>query len=229
VARALPDQITGYTGYQTPEEAQARAATLGQTGEPYNALYQYRYGIPTESGTEQGYILRGYRDAQGNLIKFRDEEGNLIPLDEAAKRNVERQKAEDKKRLIERRVRPMFISDYERNYLRISKEDMQSMGYAWDEESQQWILGEGTAESPQVYGAGAPRGYAGGYYPRSYGGGGGGGGYPVGGYGDPMAGGGIEINFPEGRQSFVQRGQRGVSPQQRRNQAARFGAVSWRI
>ena len=64
---------------------------------------------------------------------------------------------------MERGAYPMFISEVERSYLGLDKATMNEMGYAWDEESQQWILGERIDEGPQVAGAASRYGYPGGF------------------------------------------------------------------
>ena len=121
----------------------------------------------------------------------------------------------------------------------LTEEQMGNLGYVFDEENQQWILG-GVIEEPQTYGAAAPYSYG---YP-SYG-------YPS--YGYPQytyPEGGEGYTYPQsfvGReggpypqsfvdregapypQRFVGREQRGMTPEQAQNRAARFGAVTWRI
>lgn len=107
--------------------------------------------------------------------------------------------------------------------LGITEAELIAAGYVKDQFGD-WIRGTMTpAETERVAEGG---GGGGTYYPRRGGGaraGGGGGGYAYGG------GRGIEINFPEGTQSFVQRAQRGVSPTGRNIRPARMGAVNWRI
>jgi len=221
---------SGWMG-MPPEQARAEALATGGATAPFTGLYQQRYGIPVVGGEVQGYILDPYgkfRDAEGNLITYTDESGRERPFDPATQKNVDRQKARNIRQLLDLGIRPQRISDQERLYLQLSEEEMKGIGYVWDEEQQNWIAGEILEEAPQSYGAAAPYpgygGYGYGYQPR-YGGGGGGYGYPV--YGG--GGGGVEINFPEGGRSFVEQQRRGQTPQQRRNQAARFGAVTWRI
>lgn len=114
-----------------------------------------------------------------------------------------------------------------------SDQDMIDRGFFFNEKIDAWVYGEEIGEeAPQVAGAASPYpsmpGYGYSYNYPSGGGypyyGGGGGGYPY-----PVGGGGVEINFPEGTKSFVDQQQAGRVPQRTREQAARFGAVSWRI
>ena len=210
---SFPDP--GKTTYTAGELAaqQAEAATGSIRPDPFTGLYQQRFGIPTVGGEAQGYILGNFRDAEGNLIE----------LDEDMKRDIERQKARNKSQLLNLGERPLFISNAEREYMGLSEDQMRAIGYEWDEESQQWIH-SGVIEDPQTYGAAAPYG---------------GDGYPGGGYGTPRGGGGgggawsYPSYLPRENQpypqSFVRQGARGMTPEQARNSAARFGAINWRI
>jgi hypothetical protein len=198
-----------------PPETQARLDALGASEE---------WGtIPYRMAMAEG---REDRQFFWNMPPIQyDEQGNMIPWDEATLENLEKQRARHVAMSLMRGDYPQVILESDRIHMGFSTSDMEGQGYVWDAEKEHWIYA-GVTEGPEVAGAtktygGGGGGYAG--YPRT-GGGGGGYGYPVFG-----AGGGVEINFPEGTQSFVRRGQRGVTPQQRRNQAARFGAVSWRI
>lgn len=110
--------------------------------------------------------------------------------------------------------RPQIILESDRENLGLSAEDMQTMGYYWDEEKGHWVAGLVVEESPQTYGAAAP--YGGYGYPSRRGRGGGGYSYPRGG----------SYSYP---QSLVGREQRGIRPEADRNRPARFGAVTWRI
>jgi hypothetical protein len=210
-ALASADQITGYTGYITPEQAVANRPQALEDGSfrpgPFTGLYQQRYGIPIAEGDLkelQGYILGNFRDA----------EGNLLPIDPDMQKDIDRQKASNDSQAIGNGLWPTFISKSSQNYNKWSDAQMEEAGYWFDEENQQWVYG-GPLDDPQTLGAAAPYGYGGSGYPYYGGRGGGGGGYVGGDY-----------TYP---QSFVGREQRGATPQANQNRAARFGAVTWRI
>lgn len=202
---------TGAYGETSPEQIAEDARRAAMTS-PFTDIYQQRYGIPTATGEVQGYILGDFRDVE-------------LPLDPDLQEDIIWQKANRKKRLFDlgEEFYPLFVSKKEQYYLGLTDEQMAEQGYVFDEESGQWILGE-AIETPQVYGTAAPYSYG---YP-SYG-------YPQ--YIYPEGGGG-GYTYPQsfvGReggpypQSFVQPERRGVTPEQARNRAARFGAVTWRI
>lgn len=116
---------------------------------------------------------------------------------------------------------PQIILESDRELMKLSAEDLQGIGYVWDDEKQHWVFG-GVIDEPQTYGAGSLPGW--GYnYPRRGGGGGRGGG---GSYSYPSYLPREQEPFP---QSFVGREQPGGIPQQAQTRAARFGAITWRI
>jgi len=124
--------------------------------------------------------------------------------------------------------RPQIILESDRKLLDLSTDEMQNMGYYWDEDKGHWVFGE-IIEQPQTYGTSLP-GWGGTYnYPR--GGGGGAWSYPsylpreqAAPYQSFV---GRESGTPY--QSFVGREQQGRIPQQAQTRAARFGAITWRI
>ncbi len=110
--------------------------------------------------------------------------------------------------------------------LGITEAELIAAGYVKDQFGD-WVRGEMTpAEAEMVAEEG---GGGGGYYPRRGGGGGGGqaraggggGGYPY-----PVYPSSRGAPYP---QSFVQRGQRGISPTGRNVRPARMGMINWRI
>jgi hypothetical protein len=196
---AAPEYIAGGPSpYTSGREEALMNARLDQLG----------LGVQDLSGKTHYYVKL---DDLGNV---RDADGKLIPLDEDTAADIEVQFAENTLTIMEGGARPKFLSRREQLLIGFSDEQMQEMGYVFDEENKQWILGE-IIEGPQNYGAAAPYGY--GYSPRygrGYGGGGG------------RYGGGGGYTYP---QSFVERQRRGLVPEQARNRPARFGAVTWRI
>ena len=114
---------------------------------------------------------------------------------------------------------PQIVLESDRNLMKLSREDLEGIGYVWDEEKQHWVFG-GVIEEPQTYGAASLPGW--GYnYPRRGGGRGGGGSYSYPSY-LPRE----QAPFP---QSFVGREQPGGIPGLAQTRAARFGAITWRI
>ena len=115
---------------------------------------------------------------------------------------------------------PQIILESDRRLMKMSNEDMQELGYVWDEDKEHWIYG-GAIEEPQTFGAASLPGW--GYnYPRRGGGGGRGGGS----YSYPSYLPRKQEPFP---QSFVGREQPGGIPGLAQIRAARFGAITWRI
>ena len=98
--------------------------------------------------------------------------------------------------------------------------ELAAAGYIRDQFGD-WVLGGMEPGAAEEVAAGV--GGSGGYYPR---GGGGGGGRGGGAYSYPSYLPRAAAQYP---QSFVQRGQRGVTPTGRTTRAARMGVVSWRI
>jgi hypothetical protein len=201
--------IRGIPGAASPEAVAAREAARAEafreegigaaeplTTSPFTDIYQQRYGIPTVGGEEQGFIYGDFRDTE-------------LPLSDEIQERVNEQKAEVKGTLLKRGVRPMNFTDFERKVIGKSDEEMNEMGYVWDEEQQLWIHSDVLDDFPQTVGAALP-GYGYTYnYPRGYG------------YGR-----GGEYTYP---QSFARQGQRGRVPSMVRNRPGSFGVVLWRI
>jgi hypothetical protein len=122
---------------------------------------------------------------------------------------------------------PQIIWDDARRNLDnpLTDEELDKLGYIWNPDKGYWEYAEAPAGTPQSYGA--ARGYGGYYnYPSrgrrgGRGRGGGGGSYSYPSY-LPRE----QEPFPR---SFVGQEQRGRVPQEDRQRAARFGAVTWRI
>jgi hypothetical protein len=203
--RGLYRNALGLTD-ESPEEAYNRE--LGRMERQVSSQLVSDEGTqPVASGPGFHFIRYLMEDGSSRLYRYYWD-------DKTQHQDLSKQHASHIGQSLRRGERPQVIFESDMEILGLSAENMREMGYYFDEEAGHWVPGLIQEDAPQVAGAALPYGGIG-YGTRQRGGGRRGGG-----------GGGGSFSYP---QSFVGREQRGLSPQQQRNHAARFGAVTWRI
>ncbi len=206
------------------ENPELRAAYFGRPDDSGNAIN--RIAEARAQGQQSGTQWVRYMMSDGNTRMF-----NWSWDEETTQEELLEQRASHVGQSLRASDRPQIILESDREILNLSVEDMQNMGYFWDEDKGHWVFGE-VIEQPQTYGTSLP-GWGYNYPPRRGGGRGGGGSYSYPSYLPREQGpypqsflGRQQGPFP---QSFVGREQPGGIPQQAQTRAARFGAITWRI